>query len=73
MDPMIVSLITAAVGAVVGYVGPKLAARTKNKVDDAIVRYAREHLPDIVALVESALKKKADPPPPRPRVMDHRK
>ncbi len=70
MDPMIVSLITAGVGAVVGYVLPKLAARTKNKVDDRIVEYVRAHLPDIVAIVESAVKAKK--PAPRPRTVDHR-
>jgi hypothetical protein len=57
MDPYLISLITAAVGALVGYLGPKIAARTENKVDDAIVAYVKANLPWIEAQIRAALTK----------------
>lgn len=74
---MIVAAISAAVGVVVGYVGPRLAKRTKTKIDDKIVEYAKEHLPDIVEFIVDKLSKDEDPvkaqPVERPRVVDRRR
>lgn len=74
---MLVALVSSAVGVLVGYVAPRLAKRTKTKVDDKIVEYAKAHLPDIVEFVVDKLSKGEDPVAvkavERPRVVDHRR
>ena len=73
MDPILVAVLTAGVTALVTYVLPKLAAKTKTTVDDAIVEYVRKFLPDIVRYLEGKLEaQKATAASTRPAVRDHR-
>lgn len=71
MDPVFIPLISAAIGVLVGYVAPKLAKRTATKVDDKIVKYARDHLPEIVEWATEQVAARAKPAA-RPGARDHR-
>lgn len=78
LKEMILSLVGAGVMSVLVNYGlayaAKLAAKTKNHVDDKIVALIRGHAPEIVKVAEDLVKKELGAPTTtaRPLSIDHR-